>query len=99
MRRNGQTSRFVSQVTDFQRGSSFQIRQDSSNAQEVSFRGGDFNPGNNQKIVDRPAICAHEAYMPKWRAREMRAFATDRVLETTRIGARPLPLREGLGEG
>src|SRR6476646_3134841 len=47
MRRNGQTARLVSQVTNFQGGSSFQVWQDHSDAEKVTFSCGYLNSRNN----------------------------------------------------
>src|SRR6266481_9547478 len=63
MRRNSETATLVDDIADFARRLSFQVRQFSANTQKMSVGGGDFDSGQNEKIVDWQTIEPHQAFL------------------------------------
>src|SRR5262249_62110436 len=61
MRRDSASPCLVNQIANFQRRSPLQIWQHSSATEKVTFRGCDFNPWNDNKIVNRQAVIFHLA--------------------------------------
>ena len=61
MRRNGETAAFMNDLADFAGRFAFQIGKGRADAEEMSLRGGDFDAGNDEKIVHRQAVFAHQA--------------------------------------
>ena len=65
MRRNGEAAAFMNHVANFARRFSFQIRKRRADAQEMTIRGRDFDSGNDEKIVDRFSILAHQPFLQR----------------------------------
>ena len=62
VRRNGETAALVNDLAGFARWLAFQIGNGRPDAEEVTFGGGYF-ARDDEKIVDRPAVLAHQAFV------------------------------------
>src|SRR5436853_2380105 len=63
MRMNGETALFVNNLADFAGRFAFQIGKSRTDAEQVTFRGGNFDAGDDEEIVDRQAIFTHQALL------------------------------------
>ena len=67
MRGNGEPAAFVNDFANFAGRLPFQIRQRDTEAKQVAFRGRDFDAGDDEKIVHRQTVLAHEPLLQKVR--------------------------------
>src|SRR5450631_2839921 len=63
MRWNRETTAFMNDLADLAGRFAFQIGKSRADAEEVSLRRGDFDAGDDEKVVHRQAVFAHQALL------------------------------------
>ena len=63
MRRNGEAAALMNDFADLARRFAFEVREGRPDAEEMAFRRGDFDSGNDEKIIDRQAVFAHQTLL------------------------------------
>ena len=63
MWRNGEPAALVNEIADFARRPAFEIGKRSADAEQMAFRRRDFDAGDDEKIVHRQAVLAHQPFL------------------------------------